>query len=120
MSLSLKEVEFKALCANGFRSDQAWSHLELKFDDGTGHLPSVRLVLLQTVGPNTTISELERGATGLAKTILREALSVIEARSVTELIEDQDVRGEAERRESEANLLEVETLTQSLDPNVIK
>jgi hypothetical protein len=99
VSLTLKEIEFNALRANAGQTDRAWSHLELRFNDGTDHLPSVRLVLLQTVRPDMTIAELEREATGLAKTILREALSLLEEQGVTSLLQEQGARDEAARRE---------------------
>jgi hypothetical protein len=58
----------------------------------------VRIVLCQKVGPETTIAELERGATGHAKTILQEALRLLEAQDVTSLVAGQDARDEAGRR----------------------
>ena len=99
MSLTLGDIEFNALRAKAGRNDRAWSHLELRFNDGTDHLPSVRLVLLQTIHPDMTIAELEREATGLAKTILREALGLLEAQDVTSLLQGQAARDEDARRE---------------------
>jgi len=46
-----------------------------------------------------TIAELEREATGLAKTILREALGLLEAQDVTSLLQGQAARDEDARRE---------------------
>jgi hypothetical protein len=71
----------------------------LSTDSETGLSPSVELGLLLTARADTTIAELEREATDLAKTILREALALIEAQSVASLIEGQDARDEEARRE---------------------
>jgi hypothetical protein len=99
VALTFTEIDFRPLQGRAGRPDLGWTRLELKFDDGTGHCPSVGIVLCQKTGPDTTISELERGATGHAKTILREALRLLEAQDVTSLVAGQDSRDEASRQE---------------------
>jgi hypothetical protein len=99
MSLTFRDIEFNALSAKAARNDLAWSRLKLQFTDEKDHGPSVKIALLQTVRPDMTIAELEREATGLAKTILREALSLLEAQDVTSLLQEQGARDDESRRE---------------------
>jgi len=100
LALNFKEITFDALRGKAGLKDRAWSKMVLTFTDTeTDHAPSIALVLLQTARPETTIGELEREATGLAKTILREALNLIEAQDVTSLVQGQAARDEEDRGE---------------------
>lgn len=99
MSLTIDEIDFRPFHARAGRPDLGWSRLDIKFNDGTDYYPSVRIVLVQKVAPETTIAELERGATDHAKTILQEALRLLEEQGVTALVADQDARDEARRRD---------------------
>jgi hypothetical protein len=93
MSLGLNSITFNALSGKPGLKDKSWSKMTLLFKDAeTGLFPSVELGLLQTARADTTIAELEREATGLAKTILQEALSLLEAQDVTSLLREQDKR----------------------------
>ena len=104
MTLNFHAITFNALHGKPNRKNKAWSKLTLLFTDSeTGLFPGVELGLLQTAHGSTTIAELEREATDLAKTILREALALIEAQNVTALLEDQGARDEAAHREFAAS-----------------
>jgi hypothetical protein len=95
MNLTLYEIDFRPLHARAGRPDRGWSRLDIKFADEAEHHPSVRIVLLQTISADTTVAELERGATSQAKTILQEALRLLEAQDVTSLVAAQDERDDA-------------------------
>jgi hypothetical protein len=74
MALGFHQITFNALRGKPGLKNRAWSKMVLLYKDSeTGLFPSIELGLLQTARADTTIAELEREATNLAKTILREA-----------------------------------------------
>ena len=94
MTLEFSKIDFDGIGKTAGSPTLMWSHLLLAFrDTENDHHPSVELTLLLTRRPETTIAELELEARDRAKTILKEALAVVEANDLAALrgIADHEV-----------------------------
>ena len=100
MPLKFEEIRFDGIGRKAGRADLMWSNLHLGFKDSeTDHHPSIEMTLLLSKSPAATIAELEKQARDRAKSILSEALALLEEHDVASLfhIEAEMDRAEQER-----------------------
>lgn len=86
MKLEFSEIMLSRIGVPSSSGDAMGGKLELRFRDiETGRYSAVELSLFLPRRPDVTFAELQTASRDQAKTILREALSCLEAHSVDEL-----------------------------------
>ena len=98
MTIEFFDIALDSIGKPGATRDTMWACLRLKFrDTDTDHCPSIDLHLPVTKRPERTIAELENEVRDHAKTILREALALVEERDIESLRDLGENQAEAAR-----------------------
>ncbi len=99
MKLSFDGIELLGIGRKAAEPNLTWANLSLNFTEAdNGHVVGVEATLLLHKHPHTTITQLEEEARNQAKSILKEALALLELNDIAALAKSERDRIALERK----------------------